>query len=104
MDIDVFADDANAVIRITDTGPGVPEDALDRVFNPFFGLAAETVEGSGLGCRSRSPLLRNMVVRFPLRRSKRIDRNSHVDMRDGQGCPLTHAVPLILWIVTVASI
>ncbi|ALP66106.1 sensor histidine kinase [Paraburkholderia caribensis] len=49
IDIDVFADATNAVVRITDTGPGIPEDALDRVFDRFFRLKSETVEGTGLG-------------------------------------------------------
>ncbi|MEM5371825.1 ATP-binding protein [Paraburkholderia azotifigens] len=49
VDIDVFADATNAVIRVTDTGPGIPEDALDRVFDRFFRLKSETVEGTGLG-------------------------------------------------------
>ncbi|CAB3745671.1 sensor histidine kinase [Paraburkholderia humisilvae] len=49
VDIDVFEDVAGAVIRVTDTGPGIPEDALGRVFDRFFRLNSETVEGSGLG-------------------------------------------------------
>ncbi|MBN3761704.1 HAMP domain-containing sensor histidine kinase [Burkholderia sp. Ac-20365] len=49
VDIDVFVDETNAVIRITDTGPGIPADAIDRVFNRFFRVSAATVEGSGLG-------------------------------------------------------
>ncbi len=49
VDIDVFEDATNAVIRITDTGPGIPEDALDRVFDRFFRLKSEAVEGTGLG-------------------------------------------------------
>jgi two-component system OmpR family sensor kinase len=49
VDIDVFEDATNAVIRITDTGPGIPEDALDRVFDRFVRLKSETVEGTGLG-------------------------------------------------------
>ncbi|MFC0397889.1 sensor histidine kinase [Paraburkholderia rhizosphaerae] len=49
VDIDVFEDATGAVIRVTDTGPGIPEDALGRVFDRFFRLNSETVEGSGLG-------------------------------------------------------
>jgi signal transduction histidine kinase len=37
---------------IADSGPGIPADALDRVFEPFFRLARDEhsgIEGSGLG-------------------------------------------------------
>jgi two-component system OmpR family sensor kinase len=49
VDIDVFEDVTGAIVRVTDTGPGIPEDSLGRVFDRFFRLNSETVEGSGLG-------------------------------------------------------
>lgn len=36
-----------ASLRVTDTGPGVPEDILDTVFDPFF--TTKRGEGTGLG-------------------------------------------------------
>jgi PAS domain S-box-containing protein len=38
-------------IRVTDTGPGIPPDKLERLFTPFDRLGAEAtdVEGTGLG-------------------------------------------------------
>jgi signal transduction histidine kinase len=36
----------DAVVSITDTGRGIPQDALDRVFEPFF---TTKPEGAGLG-------------------------------------------------------
>jgi PAS domain S-box-containing protein len=38
-------------IKITDTGPGIPPEAMDRLFVPFERLGSErtTVEGTGLG-------------------------------------------------------
>jgi signal transduction histidine kinase len=38
--------DGSAVIRVTDSGPGVPDDALPRLFEPFFSLKPH---GTGLG-------------------------------------------------------
>lgn len=40
--------DGLAVLAVTDRGPGIPPEALDRVFEPFFRLAASG-EGFGLG-------------------------------------------------------
>jgi len=36
------------VVLIDDTGPGIPEDQLDRIFDPFFTTKAPG-EGTGLG-------------------------------------------------------
>lgn len=48
VDIDVAAEPNRVVVRVTDTGPGIPEAVRERVFDRFFRLHADT-EGSGLG-------------------------------------------------------
>jgi signal transduction histidine kinase len=48
----VEAADGRAVARIQDSGPGIPEADLERVFEPFFRLEASrnrTTGGAGLG-------------------------------------------------------
>ncbi|MBZ5597166.1 MAG: HAMP domain-containing protein [Acidobacteriia bacterium] len=45
-------DRTEAVIRVTDSGPGVPEDALDKLFRPFYRLddaRGRQTGGVGLG-------------------------------------------------------
>lgn len=42
------AQDPWVEIRIRDNGPGIPEDILDQIFNPFF-TTKPTGEGTGLG-------------------------------------------------------
>jgi signal transduction histidine kinase len=46
------ADADSWTVVVADTGPGIPPDAMDRVFEPFFRLARDErsgVEGNGLG-------------------------------------------------------
>ena len=42
----VGASNGTAIVRVVDTGPGVPSDALPHLFEPFFSLKAS---GTGLG-------------------------------------------------------
>ena len=37
---------ATVIVEVTDTGPGVPADVADKMFNPFF---TTKPQGSGLG-------------------------------------------------------
>ena len=46
--IDVFAQDRNLMVKITDNGTGIPEAILDRVFEPMF-TTKKPGEGTGLG-------------------------------------------------------
>ena len=49
VDIGVFREDNDAVIQIEDTGPGIPSDEIDRIFEPFFRGSRPGEEGTGLG-------------------------------------------------------
>ncbi|MEL6616358.1 MAG: HAMP domain-containing sensor histidine kinase, partial [Bacteroidota bacterium] len=49
--------DGQALLRVMDNGPGIPEDLRERVFEPFFSTRP-TGEGTGLGL----PLARQIVV------------------------------------------
>jgi signal transduction histidine kinase len=46
LDVRANGGDGAAVIEIADSGPGVPQDALPRLFEPFFSLKPH---GTGLG-------------------------------------------------------
>ncbi len=41
----------NLIFKVSDTGPGIPEEKQDAIFNPFERLGAETtnIEGTGIG-------------------------------------------------------
>ena len=56
-----------AVLRFRDTGPGIPEDSLDTIFNPFF--TTRHGEGTGLGLSISQSLIQRagglITVRNP---------------------------------------
>lgn len=44
-------------VRITDTGLGIPQDVLDKIFDPFFSTKADNGSGSGLGLAISASLM-----------------------------------------------
>jgi CheY-like chemotaxis protein/anti-sigma regulatory factor (Ser/Thr protein kinase) len=68
-------------IAVRDTGPGIPPEALDRIFVPFERASEADVEGTGLGLPISLRLARAM--------GGRID----VDSRPGSGSTFTVALP-----------
>ena len=49
VDLSVERTATEIVLEVRDTGPGIPEHLLDRVFGRFVRLSGSEVEGSGLG-------------------------------------------------------
>ena len=49
IDVEVFREGADAVLRVSDCGPGIPEGELDRIFDPFVRGGRVEGEGTGLG-------------------------------------------------------
>jgi len=48
LTIHLYSENGNAVVSVTDTGSGIPDDIKDRIFEPFFTTKPQG-EGSGLG-------------------------------------------------------
>jgi len=49
VDVALSLRDGNAVIEVSDTGPGVPEEDRERVFDRFYRRDTAHTSGSGLG-------------------------------------------------------
>lgn len=47
--VDLRADDGLAVLAVSDTGPGIPAEYRDRIFQPFHRITGSSGSGSGLG-------------------------------------------------------
>jgi two-component system OmpR family sensor kinase len=49
VDLSVHTERDRVILRIDDTGPGIPESERERVFDPFYRITGNDAEGSGLG-------------------------------------------------------
>jgi two-component system OmpR family sensor kinase/two-component system sensor histidine kinase QseC len=49
VDVNVRRVDGAVVVDVSDTGPGIPAEDLERVFNRFYRAQATGTQGSGLG-------------------------------------------------------
>ena len=62
LTIRVYRQDDNAILQVTDTGMGIPEDSIDHIFERFYRVdkaRSRKTGGSGLGLA----IVRNMVER-----------------------------------------
>jgi two-component system NtrC family sensor kinase len=74
-------DGEHARIRISDTGPGIPEDVMIHIFDPFF-TTKEEGKGTGLGL--------SMVYGIIEEHAGKV----HVKSRPGEGAVFTIRLPL----------
>lgn len=63
VDLSIERTTSEIVLEVRDTGPGIPEEILDRVFARFVRVAGSDVEGSGLGL----PIVRAIADRYGAR-------------------------------------
>ncbi|MBK4734681.1 ATP-binding protein [Noviherbaspirillum pedocola] len=49
VDVRLYRDANNAVLEVEDSGPGIPEELMSRVFDAFYRIVGSAQPGSGLG-------------------------------------------------------
>jgi signal transduction histidine kinase/CheY-like chemotaxis protein len=57
--VSIRADDEYVAISISDTGPGIPPESIERIFDPFFTTKRESV-GTGLGLSISRSILQKL--------------------------------------------
>jgi len=58
VDVSVTRTEQRLLLEVTDSGPGIPEDQLTRVLEPFYRIPGSTAPGSGLGLSIVSEIAR----------------------------------------------
>lgn len=85
VDVTLTVEGENAVIRVEDTGYGIPQDKLDAIFEPFVRVktpATRNIPGTGLGL--------NLVKQFIESHSGHVE----VQSQPGKGSTFTICLPL----------
>ncbi len=67
IDVRVKNDGGRLVIEVADTGPGIPQELLPRVFDRFFRVPGTEVRGSGLGLSIAKSAAQRCGLRISLR-------------------------------------
>ncbi len=76
VDVRLVSDGARPAVEVIDTGPGIPAEALGRVFDRFFRVPGSTARGSGLGLSIAQAAAQRCGLRILLR--NREDRSGLV--------------------------
>ncbi|MBL4281472.1 sensor histidine kinase [Vibrio fluvialis] len=67
VDISVHQRDYYVEVRVSDSGPGIPQQALSQVFEPFYRGDNHSEPGSGLGLSIVSTILKRLKGKIVLR-------------------------------------
>ena len=86
IDINFFREGGRAVLRIEDTGSGIPEADLGRIFEPFYRSSRAEGDGTGLGL--------SIVRRIADRLAGSIELEN-ISAQDRSGLRATVSIPIV---------
>ena len=86
--LSVAAEGDWAILRITDTGPGIPADEQERIFERFYQLDKSRRGGSGRGVGLGLPIAREIV--------RAHSGSLWVESSPGQGSIFVIKIPFVL--------
>jgi signal transduction histidine kinase len=66
LTVDTVGENDRIVVEVSDTGPGIPRQHMDRIFAPFF-TTKPTDKGTGLGLYITHDIIRSMGGRITVR-------------------------------------
>lgn len=82
VDVAIGTEDGEAIVSVSDRGPGIPEEMREQVFEPFSRIAGDDVPGTGLGL--------TVVARI----AESHGGSVRVDGREGGGAEFVVRLPL----------
>jgi len=88
VDVDVAHVGEQAILSVSDTGPGIPETHRERVFDRFYRLAESDIPGSGLGL--------SIVKQVALRHGGDILLDSVLDGQTARGLRVRFIMPALV--------
>ncbi|WP_320151231.1 HAMP domain-containing sensor histidine kinase [uncultured Tolumonas sp.] len=76
IDLDVIIQNGRTVITVQDTGPGIPIEDQERVFDPFYRVLGNDEIGSGLGLSIVKTIVERMNGNIQLKNVTTVDENT----------------------------
>ena len=66
VDVRLSQEQGRVALEVVDTGPGIPQELLPRVFDRFFRVPGNGVNGSGLGLAIAQAAVKKPVDRIDI--------------------------------------
>jgi two-component system sensor histidine kinase QseC len=82
IDVGIIAEDKQVLLRVSNDGAPVPDDEVERVFEPYYRLRTDAASGAGLGLAIAKEIANQHRARISIGRKG-----------DKQGCVVTVAFP-----------